>query len=84
MGIPVFGATVAVHSQNGQLRSMNGELLSAKVTTGDRTPSLDPQAAIESAERYVGATSYMWGSPEMEAFIKREQHDPESSFNTKA
>ncbi|QQS73062.1 MAG: M4 family metallopeptidase [Flavobacteriales bacterium] len=83
-GIPVFGATVAVHSQNGQLRSMNGELLSAKVTTGDRTPSLDPQAAIESAERYVGATSYMWGSPEMEAFIKREQHDPEASFKPKA
>ena len=83
-GIPVFGATLVAHSQNGQLRSMNGDLLAAKPANGGRAPSLDPQTAIESAKRYVGAKAYMWEAPEMEAFIKREQHNPEASFKPAA
>lgn len=79
-GIPVFGATLAVHGYKGQLRSMNGELIAAQAADGEQTPSVDPQDAIENAKRFVGAKSYMWGSPRMEAFIKREQHDPEASF----
>jgi Zn-dependent metalloprotease len=78
-GVPVFGATVVVHEQEGTVRSLNGELAIAS-TDGSPTPSLSPEAVLEAAKRSVGARSYMWESPEMEAFIKRERNDPLATF----
>lgn len=78
-GVPVYGATVAVHSRNGELRSMNGELLET-TSTSAQTVNLSADQAIQAAKHYVGARSYMWESPAMEAFIKREQHNPQASF----
>ncbi|MEO7082178.1 MAG: M4 family metallopeptidase, partial [Flavobacteriales bacterium] len=78
-GVPVFGATVVAHLKNGTVRSLNGELAIAKADHTP-TPSLSGEAALESAMRHVGASSYMWESAEMEAFIKREQQDPQATF----
>lgn len=83
-GIPVFGATVAVHGQGDRPRTLNGEFVSARAAHGEHKPSMNPRAALECAKRYVGATSYMWESPRMEAFIKREQGDPEATFKPAA
>lgn len=78
-GVPVFGATVMVHEKDGAIGSLNGEL-SIAGTKSAPTPTLSPEAALEAAMRHVGARSYMWDSPEMEAFIKKEQHDPQATF----
>ncbi len=78
-GLPVFGATVVAHEKNGTLRTLNGEL-SIAATDQPSTPTLSPEAALQAAMRHVGAHSYMWNSPEMEDFIKREQRDPQATF----
>ncbi|MBS1547537.1 MAG: M4 family metallopeptidase [Bacteroidetes bacterium] len=77
---PVFGATLAVHAENGEMHSMNGELVEANGPAGAQGTVLGSEAALEAAMRIIGAKAYMWESSKMEAFIKREQHDPHASF----
>lgn len=79
-GVPVFGATLAVHSQGGELRSVNGDLLETAPQAQAQSATVDADAALEAAKRYVGAVSYMWESAQMEAFIKRERNDPAATF----
>lgn len=79
-GMPVFGATLAVHSKNGELLSVNGELVEALGRAGANGTVLGGEGAVEAAMRIIGAKAYMWESPKMEAFIKREQQDPHASF----
>ena len=78
-GIPVFGATVAVHAKGGALTAMNGELIAPSVQAYGNARRTNPQA-IEAAMRFVDARTYMWESPKMEAFIRREQRDSAATF----
>ncbi len=78
--VPVFGSSISTHGKNGLINSINGTLLQAVPQKGLGS-TIGLKAALESAKLFVGAEEYMWESDEMEAFIKREQNNPDATFS---
>ena len=79
-GIPVHGGAMVAHSVLGQVKSVNGTLMPITGPTRQGPAQVDPTAALEKAKHHVGASEYMWESPEREAFLKRERHDSQATF----
>lgn len=71
-----FGIWI-VHTQNGQVISMNGELFDA---VPKFTPGLSESAALQAALNEVGAATYKWEVPQEEAHLKLEQNDPGATY----
>ena len=72
---------VTVHSQNGNIRKLSGNLVS-------QVPSnffsiLTNKSALKSALNHINAKMYKWELPEEEAFIKELHQDPNKTFYPK-
>ena len=83
-GIPVESAIYAVHVQNGKIISQNGQWIKDLPAGLASRPVLNPSAALKKAMNFVGARQYKWQLPAEEAFIKREQNNPNATFYPKA
>ena len=59
-GIKVEFVTYTLHSKNGVVKSMSGEMY--PIIDFKITPSLNAQTAFNNATRHIGATSYLWDS----------------------
>lgn len=77
-GHPVEGAMWIVHTLNGKVVSMNGELYSG--VASPVTPVLSESQALTRALSFIGADVYKWQLPQEEKFIKWEQSDPNATF----
>lgn len=79
--VPVEYGAYTVHSRNGQVQAMSGELKPVKgIST---TPSLSASAALQKALTYVGAQTYMWQVPEQEVWLKKEKQNSRATFKPK-
>ncbi|MFD2999073.1 M4 family metallopeptidase [Pontibacter toksunensis] len=67
-----------VHSRNGIVESINGEI--KKIKKLNTKPALAEKAAMQRAVAFVGARKYMWDDPEQEAWIKKTEGKPEATF----
>ncbi len=82
-GIPVHASMLIVHAKDGRVISFNGETFTENLP-GKIPVQIDRELAREIAMSYVGAKTYKWQLPEEEAFIKKEQNDPNATFFPKA
>jgi Zn-dependent metalloprotease len=76
-GFPLEFGIWIVHTKDGQVISMNGELFDEVPSF---TPSVTEEAALSLALASVGASSYKWESDAEEAHLKLEQNDPEATY----
>jgi bacillolysin len=83
-GIPVENAVYIMHVQLGKVASQNGVWIKDFPANLKATSSINAATALQNAMAYVGAQSYKWQIPAEEAFIKREQNNPDASFYPKA
>jgi Zn-dependent metalloprotease len=75
--VPVEGTMYIVHTRNGLVESISGDLV-GNITTGNVT--VTPQQAIESALAYVNATEYKWQSAEAEKALKENTNNPNATY----
>ncbi|GAB5538165.1 MAG: hypothetical protein Salg2KO_02680 [Salibacteraceae bacterium] len=79
-GYPIESATWIVHSKDGLVISMNGELFDA---VPNFSPSLTEAVALSQALSAIGANTYKWEIPAEEAHLKIEQDDQDATFYPK-
>lgn len=77
-GIEVLGAQYILHEENGYVRYANGELVPG--LNLNVAPVLSEPQALDAALKNIDAESYMWQNDANEAFLKREQNDPDATF----
>jgi len=77
-GIPVEGTMFILHSKNGKIISMNGELFN-NISLG-KYPSLNEQAALNYALSDVNASLYKWQIPAEENHLKSEQKNLTATY----
>jgi len=77
-GIPVENTMYIVHTKNGEIQSINGELLSR--LNAPATPELNKQAAIDAALSYTNATVYKWQNKQAEEALKQNTNNPNASY----
>ncbi len=77
-GIPLFGVQMILHERDGRVFYANGTVVEG--LTADARPGITEQQAFQAALDYVHADEYMWEDPAMEAFLKREQGNPQATF----
>jgi bacillolysin len=82
-GIPVEHATLAVHVKNDRVMRQNGKWVMDFPANLATVPALSFEAALEKAKQYSGARLFKWEVPAEEAFLKREQNNPNASFYPK-
>ncbi|WP_299699547.1 M4 family metallopeptidase [uncultured Pontibacter sp.] len=80
-GTKVEYGTYTVHSKNGVIQSINGEL--KKIERLNTKASISEQAALSAALRHINAKTYMWEDPEQEAWAKQLHNDPKATFYPK-
>jgi Zn-dependent metalloprotease len=76
--IPVEGTMYILHSKDGKVKSMNGELLNDISTAA--VASIDESTALANALSSVNATTYKWQIPAEENYIKQKENNPAASF----
>src|SRR5258706_1479628 len=76
--IPVEGTMYILHTRNGKVISMNGELLS-DISIG-AVASVNESAALANALSAVNATVYMWQIPAEENYIREREKNPAASY----
>ena len=64
-GIRVEHASYTVHAKAGAIESISGDF--EKISNLSITPSLSEKAALAQALAHVGASKYMWQTPEADA-----------------
>jgi bacillolysin len=79
-GIPVEHATYIMHVKNNNVISQNGKWVKDFPSQITATPTLSANDALNKAMNFVGAQTYKWQLPDEEAFIKREQNNPNATF----
>lgn len=79
-GIPVENAVYVMHVKNGLVSSENGKWIKDFPAGLQTTAALSKTAALDKAMAYIGAQQYKWQVPSEEAFIKREQNNPNATF----
>ena len=79
-GIPIEHAIYIMHVKNGMVSSENGKWVKDFPTSLKTTASISKAAALNDATNFVGALQYKWQVPGEEAFIKREQNNPNATF----
>ncbi len=77
-GIKVEYATYTLHSKNGKLESMNGAFYTIVDVTS--IPSISSLTAFNRATAHIGATKYLWETPEEAAFMNYQQPQGELVF----
>jgi Zn-dependent metalloprotease len=77
-GVQIVGAQYILHEKAGYVHFANGRLVHRLEL--EVTPVLTEQQALDVALGAVGAESYMWESAANEAFLKKEQNDPQATF----
>ncbi|MCJ8163553.1 M4 family metallopeptidase [Pontibacter sp. E15-1] len=77
-GVRVEYGVYSVHSKNGVVESINGEI--KKIKKLNVKPSLSEKAALGRALAFVGAQTYMWQVPAQEAWIKAQENNPKATF----
>ena len=82
-GIAIENATMVVHVLNGKIKSENGKWIKDFPVSLQTRASLTEANALTKALQNVGAQQYKWQLPAAEAFLKREQKDPNASFYPK-
>ena len=70
-GIKVEYATYTLHSKNGKVTSMSGEIYNDKKV--NLTPVLSAQTALAKAIAHTGATQYMWENKSEAAFMNYQK-----------
>jgi Zn-dependent metalloprotease len=76
--IPVEGTMYILHSKDGKVMSMNGELLDDIVA--EAAASVSESAALASALSSVHAVTYKWQIPAEENYIKQKENNPAASY----
>lgn len=77
-GIPVEYGTYNVHSKNGQILAINGEI--KQIGAISTSPGLDEISARERALAFIGANSYMWQNPQQEAALKSIEGNNKATY----
>lgn len=75
-GVKVEYATYSLHSKNGKLTSMSGEYYDIKDES--TTPSISKETAFKKAVNQIGASKYLWETPENASKIG--YHKPEGEL----
>ena len=79
-GIPVELAVYVVHVTNAVVSSQNGKWVKDFPADLKTTASVNKTTALKNATAFIGAKTYKWELASEEAFIKREQQDPNATF----
>lgn len=77
-GIKVEFATYTLHSKNGRATSMSGAFYKTENVVS--LPTLSAATAFTRALSYIGATSYLWESPQEAAIMSYQQPQGELIF----
>ncbi|RMG19480.1 MAG: peptidase M4 family protein, partial [Methanobacteriota archaeon] len=77
-GIELRDVQFVLHEQAGKVFYGNGYIV--RGLDIEVTPLITEKQALENALNFIGAEEYMWESPQREAFLKKEQNDPDASF----
>jgi Zn-dependent metalloprotease len=83
-GIAIENAMMLVHVANGKIKSENGKWIKdfpANMPTG---AAITESNALNKALQDIAASKYKWEIPSEEAFLKREQNNPNATFYPKA
>jgi bacillolysin len=83
-GIAIENADMVVHVSNGKIKSQNGEWIKDFPANLQSRASLTAVNALNKALQNIGASKYKWELPAEEAFLKREQNNPNATFYPKA
>jgi len=78
--IPLEFGIWIVHTKNGKVISMNGELVD---DVPNLKPSISESAALELALINIGADTYKWQIPAEEQHLKAEQNDASATYYPK-
>ncbi|MEP6674099.1 MAG: M4 family metallopeptidase [Ferruginibacter sp.] len=79
-GIPVENATYVMHVKNGSISSENGKWIKDFPASLKTSAAISKGAALNNALSFIGALQYKWQVPAEEAFIKKEQGNPNATF----
>ncbi len=77
-GIELAEVQFILHEKNGLVFHANGNLIHGLDL--DVTPSLSEGGALQYALSNINAEAYMWENKKNEAYIKREQNDPDATM----
>jgi Zn-dependent metalloprotease len=79
-GIAIENADMLVHVSNGKINSQNGKWIKDFPAGLRSSASVTEATALNKALQNIGAQIYKWQIPAEEAFLKREQNNPNASF----
>jgi Zn-dependent metalloprotease len=77
-GIKVEHAGYTVHARQGVVESMSGNF--ERVQNVKTAPTLNEQAALQRALRFVGGKKYMWEDAGEEATLKEQEKNSKASY----
>jgi Zn-dependent metalloprotease len=80
-GIEIIGAQFILHNKNEFIHYANGHLVNEIDLSV--SPSIAEEFALQFALKHIGAKTYMWEKESNEAFIKKEQQNPEATYYPK-
>ena len=76
--IPVEGTMYIVHTQNGIIQSINGDLLDH--LSAPALPAINKTSAFNAALNYVNAHEYKWQSSSAEEALKENTGNPNATY----
>lgn len=79
-GIPIRFAAFILHLKENKVVSASGKFYSS---LNFQSPQLSENEALQIALNDFGAAKYKWELPKEEAFLKKEQSDPEATYYPK-
>lgn len=80
---PIENAILMVHVQQGRIKSENGKWIKDFPESVARVAKINEISALNRALQEIGANKYKWDIPAEEAFLKREQKNPNATFRPK-
>ncbi len=83
-GIAIENADMVVHVSSGKIKSQNGKWIKDFPAGLQSAAALTKANALNKALQNIGAAKYKWELPSEEAFLKREQNNPNATFYPKA
>ncbi|MBL7813271.1 MAG: M4 family metallopeptidase [Bacteroidetes bacterium] len=75
-------ATVILHTQNGKILSVNGDIVPSAKLGGKQ--SLSEREALTKALAYFPSEKYYWNDPEQNAILQYSSGNPDTSYYPKA
>ncbi|QIL76264.1 M4 family metallopeptidase [Hymenobacter sp. HDW8] len=77
-GIKVEHAEYTVHARQGTVETMTGNF--ERVQNVKTAPTINENAALQRALRFVGGKKYMWEDAGEEATLKEQENNPRASY----